>query len=78
MTFMATPTDVITLVRTARKLDGNPFSLAGKLVGLGAEEQKVGIPVWAWLTVGLGIGVALGFKFAPVVNRRSRRIVAFE
>ena len=36
-TFMATPTDVMKLVHTARRLDANPFSLAGKLVGLGAR-----------------------------------------
>lgn len=67
---MTTPTDVMTLVRTARKLDGNPFSLAGKLVGLGADEQRAGIPAWAWILAGVGVGVAIGWKLAPAAHER--------
>ena len=70
MTFMATPTDVVTLVRTARKLDANPFSLAGKLVGLGANEQRAGIPPWAWVIAGVGVGIAIGWKLAPAARAR--------
>jgi len=70
MSFMTTPTDVMTLVRTARKLDANPFSLAGKLVGLGADEQRAGIPAWAWVLAGVGIGVAVGWKLAPAAKQR--------
>lgn len=70
MSFMTTPTDVMTLVRTARKLDGNPFSLAGKLVGLGADEQRAGIPAWAWVIAGVGVGVAIGWKLAPAAKER--------
>lgn len=70
MSFMTTPTDVMTLVRTARKLDANPFSLAGKLVGLGAEEQRAGIPAWAWVLAGVGVGVAIGWKLAPAARQR--------
>jgi hypothetical protein len=70
MSFMTTPTDVMTLVRTARKLDGNPFSLAGKLVGLGADEQRAGIPAWAWVLAGVGVGVAIGWKLAPAARQR--------
>lgn len=70
MSFMTTPTDVMTLVRTARKLDANPFSLAGKLVGLGADEQRAGIPAWAWVLAGVGVGVAIGWKLAPAARER--------
>jgi hypothetical protein len=70
MTFMATPTDMLTLVRTARKLDANPFSLAGKLVGLGADEQRAGIPAWAWVVAGVGVGVAIGWRLAPAARAR--------
>lgn len=70
MTFMATPADMMSLVRTARKLDANPFSLAGKLVGLGADEQRAGIPAWAWITAGVGIGIAIGWKLAPAARAR--------
>lgn len=69
-TFMVTPTDALRVLDTARKLDGNPFSLAGKLIGLGADEQHAGVPVWAWITVGLGIGAALGFRLAPEARER--------
>ena len=69
-TFMATPTDLLKLVHTARKLDANPFSLAGKLVGLGADEQRAGIPAWAWVLAGVGVGVAVGWKLAPVARAR--------
>jgi hypothetical protein len=70
MTLMATPTDLMTLARTARKLDANPFSLAGKLVGLGADEQRAGIPPWAWILAGVGVGVAIGWKLAPAARAR--------
>lgn len=70
MTFMATPADMMTLVRTARKLDANPFSLAGKLVGLGADEQRAGIPAWAWIVAGVGVGIAIGWKLAPEARAR--------
>ena len=70
MSFMTTPTDVMTLVRTARKLDANPFSLAGKLVGLGVDEQRAGIPAWAWVLAGVGVGVAIGWKLAPAARER--------
>lgn len=74
-TFMATPTDVLRLVHTARKLDANPFSLAGKLVGLGAEEQRAGIPPWAWVLAGIGIGMAVGWKLAPAARERLKAFV---
>jgi hypothetical protein len=70
MTFMATPTDMLTLARTARKLDANPFSLAGKLVGLGADEQRAGIPAWAWVVAGVGVGIAIGWRLAPAARVR--------
>jgi hypothetical protein len=70
MTFMATPADVLSVVRTARKLDANPFSLAGKLVGLGADEQRAGIPPWAWIVAGVGVGIAIGWRIAPAARER--------
>lgn len=71
-TFMTTPGDVMTLVRTARQIDANPFSLAGKLVGLGAEEQQAGVPAWAWLIAGLGVGALVGYRLAPAARARVR------
>ncbi len=67
---MTTPGDVLTLVKTARQIDANPFSLAGKLVGLGADEQRAGVPAWAWILAGIGVGVLVGYKLAPTARER--------
>lgn len=56
MEFTASPSDVIKVVHTARQLEPNPLSLAGRFLGLGATEQRAGIPTWAWLVVAFGAG----------------------
>lgn len=81
MAFMASPSDVVQLVNTAQRLEPNPLTLAGKLVGLGDAEQAAGIPLWAFLIAGLGAGVAIGFAIAPKFSQNShprRRLSAFE
>ena len=35
---------------------GGPLGLAGKLVGLGKDELKAGVPWWGWLGVGILAG----------------------
>lgn len=41
---------------------GGPLGLAGRLVGLGSDELEAGIPSWALLGVGVGVGaVAMYF-----------------
>lgn len=37
---------------------GGPVGLAGKIIGLGQDELRAGIPWWSWLAVG---GLAGGF-----------------
>lgn len=79
MAFMTTPTDVLAISAAARKLDPNPLSLAGKLVGFGSDEQKAGIPIWAWVTVGMGIGAAIGWRLARHFGpEKPRKLQAFE
>jgi len=55
-----TLTDLESISNAALRVDTNPIGLAGRLLGLSADEQKAGIPGWAWLTVGLGVGVIAG------------------
>lgn len=74
MEFTASPSDLIRAVQAAREIDANPVTLAGKLVGLGAEEQEAGIPSWAWMTVALGLGVYLGVRYGDEVRQKLRRL----
>ena len=39
---------------------GGPLGIAGRIIGLGADEVEVGVPGWAWFGIGLvagGIGM---------------------
>lgn len=72
MEFTASPSDLIRAVEAARQIDANPVTLAGKLLGLGADEQEAGIPSWAWMTVALGLGIYLGFRYGPQVRQKLR------
>lgn len=74
MEFTASPSDLIRAVQTAREIDANPVTLAGKLIGLGADEQEAGIPGWAWMTVALGLGLYLGVRYGSDVRQKLRRI----
>lgn len=37
----------------------SPLALAGRILGLGTEEMKAGIPKWAWAGVGLVAGATV-------------------
>ncbi len=52
--------DVTALSEVAAKVDPNPISLAGRVIGLSPEEQQAGVPVWAWVTLGVSGGGVLG------------------
>jgi len=73
MEFLATPTDVMRLADTARRLEHNPLTLAGKLAGLGTDEQRAGVPPWAWVLLALGVGAGAGY----VLSRKRDRPKAF-
>jgi hypothetical protein len=52
--------DVSALSEVAAKVDPNPISLAGRVIGLTPEEQEAGVPVWAWVSLGVLTGGVLG------------------
>jgi len=54
----------------AQRSGESPVALAGRLVGLGAAEQRAGVPKWAWLGVGLVAGGALMWVFGDDLRRR--------
>jgi hypothetical protein len=43
----------------------NPKGVALSFLGLSPDEQRAGIPAWAWAILALGAGVYLGNKYAP-------------
>ncbi len=46
-----------------------PVQFAGRLLGLGAEEQRAGVPKWGMLGVGLIAGGALVWVFGDDLRR---------
>jgi hypothetical protein len=69
MEFTTSPSDVIRVAELAKQIEANPFSLAGRLIGLGTEEQRAGVPAWAWTAVALGLGFWLGMRYGPKVTK---------
>lgn len=68
MEFTATPTDILKVVEVARQIDANPLALAGRMIGLGQDEQRAGIPAWAWCAAVLGVGVFVGVRYADEIR----------
>jgi len=58
---LLTVTDLESISQAALRVDSNPIGLAGRLVGLSAEEQRAGIPGYAWLAVGAAAGLLGGY-----------------
>lgn len=69
MELTASPTDLIKLADAARSVDANPLRLAVRLAGLGIDEQRAGVPPWAWCAVALGLGVWIGTEYGPRIKR---------
>jgi hypothetical protein len=61
--------DVTSVMEVAKKVDPNPVSLAGRMVGFSSEEQQAGVPTWAWVALGLGAGAVVALVVAPRVRR---------
>jgi hypothetical protein len=38
----------------------NPVKAVGSLFGFSGPELDAGVPTWAWVVVGVGIGIYLG------------------
>ncbi len=60
--------DVTSVIEVARKVDSNPVSLAGRMLGFSPQEQQDGIPTWAWVVLGVGAGVAVALVVVPKVQ----------
>jgi len=58
------------LAEAAERIDDNPIRLAGRLLGLGAAEQRAGIPGWAWGTILVGATLFVGVKYGPEIKKR--------
>ncbi len=53
---------------------GGPMGLAGKVIGLGADEIDAGVPGWAWF----GVGVMLGGATAYMLRHKIERIAGHQ
>jgi hypothetical protein len=60
--------DVETLLNVAQKVDANPVSLAGRLVGFSGPEQRAGIPPWAIAIVAVAGTAAAVYYLGPRVQ----------
>ena len=52
----------------------SPMQFAGRLLGLGAEQQRLGVPKWGWLGVGLVAGGAVVWVYGDDMRRWSRSL----
>lgn len=61
-------------VGTLLAADQSPLRIAGRIAGLGADELDAGVPTWAWLTIALGAGIAVGVIYGPAARSKFARI----
>lgn len=40
----------------------NPVKAVGSVFGFSGDEVDAGVPTWAWVVVGIGVGIYLGKK----------------
>jgi hypothetical protein len=48
---------------------GGPIGLAGKIIGLGADEIKAGIPGWSWFAIGALVGGATTYALRGKIEK---------
>jgi len=48
---------------------GGPVGILGKVVGLGGDEIKQGVPWWGWMSIGLVGGVVLGYALRDKISK---------
>jgi hypothetical protein len=63
--------DVQTLAGVAMGVDSNPTSLVGRFAGLSPEEQQLKMPLWGWVGLALGGGVAAYFLLRQTFGAES-------
>lgn len=68
--------DLEALSNVAMRVDRNPIGLAGRIFGLSADEQRAGVPGYALVGIGLGIGVLAGVALSK--SKMLRRILGEE
>lgn len=61
---MVSLSDLESLAQAAARVDSNPVGLAGRIVGLSGDEERAGVPAWAWLSVGAAAGILGGIWLA--------------
>ncbi len=69
---MISITDLGTLADVAQQIEANPLTLAGRLIGLSGDEQKAGIPLWAWGTAAFVAGCVVTVKYGPALREKLR------
>lgn len=52
--------DLETISNVAMRMDANPVTLLGRVLGLSAQEQAAGVPKWGWIALAAGAAVAGG------------------
>jgi len=48
---------------------GGPIGILGKVVGLGSDDLKTGIPWWGWASIGLVGGVVIGYSLRDKISK---------
>lgn len=67
-------TDLGTVADVAQQVEANPIMLAGRLIGLSGDEQRAGIPVWAWVSLAFVAGAAVTVKYGPAIRDKLKRL----
>lgn len=62
--------DLGTVADVARQVDANPLTLVGRFAGFSGDEQRAGVPTWAWILVAGGACFWLGAKYGPSLSKR--------
>jgi hypothetical protein len=51
---------------------GGPVGLAGKIIGLGEDQVKAGIPGWGWAGIGFVLGAVVAYALHGKIERMVR------
>jgi len=52
------------------KSGDTPIQMAGRLFGLGADQQRAGIPKWAWTGIGVVVGATLMWTYGDKLKAK--------
>jgi hypothetical protein len=71
---MISLTDLGTVADVAQQVEANPFMLAGRLIGLSGDEQKAGVPMWAWVSLAFVGGAVATLKYGPQIRAKLKQL----